>query len=817
MNLHRDILLGVALLATGPIYGYESADSHRFSSDAAGYIVRAESMFSGGNYAGVIDQLRFLSTSGVQLSAEEQERCSYMLAKSYFERGNEECLDLLIEFTRLYPASCLCAEAKLAIGDYYFYKSEWPDAYEAYKLVDFDRLNRDNKVLYCYREMLSMIKTGHYEEAHPLLNELKGEKEYADAYHFYKGYLDYIAGDFNTAFKEFEKVTPSVKGLEAGYYMTQILYSRGEYNRVIKSGESLLRKMPVKELVGETERVIGMSYFKLGEYDVAKGELSNYFDLLADGDPDPEAQYAMGVICYREGDHAEAEEYLEPLSERRDEIGQGACFTLGQIYVERGDASQGALMFDRAIDIAADKQLTEMAMYNYVTTLTRGGKVPFASSAKMLEQFVKRYPDSRYAADVESYLAIAYYNDRNYKEALRCINSIANPDSATLSIKQKVLYELGVESMTNGGAQQAVKYLQDGLKIQGGDAAMRAQASLWLGDALYSLGKYSDALKSYQAFANSKTNQNRALGYYDLGYCQYKLGKYAEAAKSFGLALNAKTGLDSRQLEDAKLRRADCLYYQGSYKEASKLYNESASENETDADYAIYRRAMMAGMSGDNAGKLRDLALLEREYPESRWLSAALLEQARTYEHLGQTANAADAYKRRLAITTDVDIDELVKVAATMDAASRWSDLLEVVDKIERAGGLEPEEMSEISMYKADALAGTGQHKAARELYEELSQTPSSLAGAKGAVMAAEMMIKSGDYAAARKRMEQFADEGTPHEYWLARGYIVLAEAIHAQGNNSLAKQYLEALQENYPATDDDINTMINSRLKKCK
>ena len=65
--------------------------------------------------------------------------------------------------------------------------------------------------------------------------------------------------------------------------------------------------------------------------------------------------------------------------------------------------------------------------------------------------------------------------------------------------------------------------------------------------------------------------------------------------------------------------------------------------------------------------------------------------------------------------------------------------------------------------------------------------------------------------------MEEFTDVGTPHQYWLARGFIALADAYHGLGKTYLAKEYLNSLNENYPATDDDIPSLISSRLKKWK
>lgn len=793
-----------------------AVSAERFSPQVKGCLERAAAMSDAGNYAGVIDQIGMISTQQSVLTGSEAELCAFLLAEAYYNLGEERSVHMLEDFARAYPASALAVKSRLLAGDYWFFRHDWPNALEAYMEVDLSRLNHDDRLLYTYRRVLSMIKTGHFREARPLVSRLRGEKGYADAYNFYNAYLDYIDGKFSKAYEGFSRVSPGIDGMDAQFYMAQIDYSRGEYGKVAMLGEGIRKRGVDPELRPELDRIVGLSLFKTGHRREAASYLQQYLH-TTEGSPSGEALYALGSIEYEEGDYAAAAERFASLTDFNNEVGQGAWLYLGQCYLREGNPTSAVIAFEKASKLNYDPEVGETALFNYVTAVTKGGKVPFSSSSDMLREFVERYPDSEYRPEVESYLASAYYNDRAYAKALRCIDNIPHPSAEVLAMRQKVLYALGVETMTNGKASLAVPYLEEASQSRA-DKGLATQSSLWLGDAYFALSRYSDAQRAYERFLREdRSDLNRSLGYYNLGYAKYKLKNYAGAASDFAKAVAKGGTLNERMVLDAKLMRADCLYYTGQYGESKALFSEVVSAGADGADYALYRRAILHGLAGDNKSKLSDLRSVGSNYPESRWLSKALLEEAHLHEEQGRSDLAADAYKKRLSVTADVDIDELLRMAEAMHAAGRWNDLLEVTSRIRSVGGLEADELSDISLYEADALAETGRKVEAEEIYVQLSQTPTSLAGSKASVALAESMLSRRDFEGARRLMEEFTEQGTPHSYWLARGFVALADAYKGLGETSLAREYLLSLRDNYPGGEADIESMISSRLKKWK
>lgn len=1008
IHTHRLLLKGTMslILSAGMLCAsaYNISREDRLSPLAAGYLGRARIMLSEGNYAGVTDQLRHIETQGVNLSVQDREDFTYLLALALYERGDADCVDLLRDFAESYPASSLAIPARLAAADYFFFAHRFGSARAAYEEIDYSRINPADRPLYEYRKGLSMVKSGNYDEARPIFDNLRDNRKFNLAADYYLAYLNYMDGDYDRAYSEFESVSARMdsddnEGLAPDYYLTQIDYTRGNYTRVIQDATSLLQGNPVEELVPETERIIGLSYFKTGDYVKAGDYLSRYVD-TAGITPAADAVYALGVISYNNGDLDEARERFAGLTEMNNDIAQSSCLYLGQIAVREGESSAAAISFEKAAKMNFDRNVTETAMFNYIAARTRGGNIPFSSSIPQLQGFLRQFPNSKYAPQVEEYLATAYFNEKDYTNALASINRIPDPSTKVLEAKQKVLYELGMESMANNRPSAARDYLMEAVSIRG-DRRLQAQSSLWLGDACYSLGKFAEAENAYKNYLNvDRRGENRSLALYDLAYAQLMSGKYSSASSSFSDAIGSDPELPKRLYDDAIIRMADAQYYAGDYRQALKNYSAAIDNGAQDSDYATFRRAVMYGLGGDIKKKLAELSAMPSEFPDSRWLPDALLEKGQTYSGLGDTSKAVESFEQlrssykqtaqarkgmlNLAITymeakqpgkaeetyreviskwptseeavlanddlrryyaangglkeyaaflrsvpdaPQIDASEMETLAfegaetvysgdpanvsllekyvadypngrylaqALLDiatgkneaddsegalnalnnlisrradspqipeallmkaqileekgAASRketletyrelekrggndyladaYAGIMRNTDKdsermkyaalVKTSGGLSADQMEEAEFYEASAMLKNGDTTAA-EVLGKLAANPKSISGAKAAVTLGQHFIDTGDITEAEKILTAFTDEGSPHEYWLARGFIALADVYHAKKKDYLAVEYLKSLRDNYPGKELDIHDMIATRLEKWK
>lgn len=972
-----------------------------------GSLARARRMFDDGNYIGAADELRHALAS--LPNGRQRIDARVLLARTLLLTGNDECLSICDELRSEEGTSPAGVAALLIEGDWYFFRREYGEASLWYEQVADLRVMPE----YAYRQGICRLYTGRFAQGLELLEPLAaGDSEYRIPALFYIAWSHYADNKLATARRELEQVSALLgkanavsdgcygeylpTELDAGYYLAQIDFREGDFQGAYNRASGLLGKNMPANFRRELNRIAGESLFRLNRYDEAEGYLKAYLKESGNS-PCATAAYAMGSIAYDDGRYDEAVALLEPIADMDDVTGQGAALLLGQIAAGRSDYSAAALYFDKAQRNARDNQLTEQALYNYITAIANGAETPFTSSTELGEKFLQYFPGSEYESNVREFLSAAYYRDKDYARALESLDKISHPTATQLKARQLVLYELGMSELSNGLAESAERHLREA--AGGSDARVGAQAELWLGQALYAQGKFGESEQAYRNYMRRDPNgENMAQARYDAAYALYMQDKFSEAAREFTSALSMKT-LPARLRTDATMRLADCKYYLRDYAEAARLYGEVEHSTDGDKAYAAMRAAIMEGLRGNLEAEISGLRRMTTTYATSRWTPTAMYElgtalsrngdieeAAATYASVserwpdqeagrraqlqlgtlysshgkpeeaiaaykevirrwptGDEAKAANVELRRLmsergevaayaefmnsipgapkvdnaemerlsyeaadnrlvasakdtapmeeylhrypdglyvaagllrlaeSLAQEGKYEESLSAVATLErqrpdsrqlpealmlraeilegqysgrtaeALSSWrraeqllgadvpadvyagimrltdnsAERLEYSRRLKAMGSLTSEEAQEADFYEAEALASMGKVNEAVVLYSTLAKQPSSLYGARAAVAEGELLIKEKRYKEAEKVLSEFTSAGTVHSYWLARGYIALADAVAAQGRKALAREYLNALKSNYPGDEPDIMKKINEGLRK--
>lgn len=665
--MKRLIILGTiaATTATGTL----PASGAINGTDARSYFERGVAMYNDKNYNGCIDQL--LQMRQLDPTAADREEAHYYIAMSTLYCGDDEALDLLLAFLSRYPESHRYQDVLATIGDYYFTRGAYGDALLTYKKVEPEALTGDRLDDMHYRMAYSYMLLGENDNALPLFDTLMSSRQYGNAARFYKAYIAYSQRDYAKARRLFSDVDQTREpGNAARYYLCQLDFLDRNYERSYSEASTLLKDGAANEFKPELLRIAGESLYNLGKTGQAIPYLRQY---VATGtDIRPSAYYMLGVSQYEAGDYGDAIRMLQMAAGDSDITGQSAYLYLGQSYLRASDPNAAILAFEKASRMNFDPRITEAATYNYIATRMAGGRVPFANSVSMLEDFLKKYPGSSYAPAISESLVTGYMTDSDYDNALRILDGIANPSPRMLQNRQQVLFMLGTRLYHNGDTEQALDYFDRGADMKGGTPDMTRQCRLWAANANYDLGNYDDAADYYLEFLKDAPagDPNLIDAYYNLGYTRMRQQRYGEALSDMLRVADAPSA-DVRTRADAYNRAGDCLYCQRQFDRAAGYYTKAYDLYPQAGDYSLFQQAEMSGFRRDYASRLRILDRMIDQFPSSPLVPDALLAKAESMTAMGRRNDAIKVYE---SVSADFSATEQGRRATLMLGVSRLSE-----------------------------------------------------------------------------------------------------------------------------------------------
>lgn len=141
-------------------------------------------------------------------------------------------------------------------------------------------------------------------------------------------------------------------------------------------------------------------------------------------------------------------------------------------------------------------------------------------------------------------------------------------------------------------------------------------------------------------------------------------------------------------------------------------------------------------------------------------------------------------------------------------------EVITLATKLLKEKDLDADKITEARYYRAKSYLNTNKNDLAKTDLQLLSKEVKTVYGAESRFLLAELYFKQNNLKESETIINQFIKEGTPHAYWLAQGFLLLADINMQRKDDFQAKQYLLSLKENYKA-DDDIAGLIEARLNK--
>ncbi len=605
------------------------------------------SYYRQGSYAAAKQSLqRYLNRSS---KSQHTEEAHYMLACSSYELQESGRIVVLQRFLRNFPSSRHRYRVWGLIGSAYYFERDFQSAIEAFDKCRWSHLdNRDAQDM-MFRRSLSYLEMGKLTEAESSFTELQqtGTQYQVDGT-YYLAYLAYKRGDFPDALQHFFSLQDDeVYGSWSICYASDIYLKTRQYEQAVKMTDRGLSASVETNpaLTLELKRIKGEALFRLDRFSEAISLLKEY--IAETPQPSREAVYALGISYFYSEAYSSSVEQLQQVVKPDDALSQNAWLHMGRAQVEMGDRVAAKESFSKAIKMNHDATVSEEASYNYALAVYEDSRSDFDQRVKAFERFLAAYPHSEYRGKATTYLSEIYLTGGNYEAALKSIENIANPDREMMQTKQKLLLQLGTESLKKNDYKNAIKYLDRSLEFAGIGPQAASEAYYWRGEAYYRSGKPQLAEKDLQNYL-SKTELKEAeiypMAYYTLGYIAFNGKQYSRANTYFSQFLLLYKEPNTKLRADAYNRLGDCYYHIREFDEARNYYDKAAATDASAADYALYQNAFMAGIQKDYSLKISLLDQMLQRYPQSSHAPMAMYEKGRAYVMESKNPEAIQVY-----------------------------------------------------------------------------------------------------------------------------------------------------------------------------
>jgi len=803
-------------------------------------LTRAAQMYADRNYVGAVDQLNSLlgsRTSTLAPADLETARLYLALATLGITGQRQQGESLVRDFLSRYPASAHRTRALMALAGAQFDDARYAEALRTYRALDSVTLDAATRDARDYYMAYCLLKVAEYDRAATIYDRLGRTGAYAPAARFYRAYIEYCRKDYDNALRLFDDVnTAQAPGDMTDYYRAQIHYMRRNWDKAYSTATALTSSH--RQATGadahyltEARRIAGEAAYNLNRPDKAMPLLDGYVREAGDSAL-PSARYALGVCLYDRGESVKAMEQFSAVATQDNAMGQSASLYMGHCYLRLDNYDAATMSFERAMRLDFDSDITETAFYNYAVARSRGGRVPFGSSVSVFEDFLTRFPDSRYDTEVRSYLAYGYMADENYAAALRSIERISDKTPDLRRAHQQILYNLGARRLTAGDLTAAAQHLSDAATMTGSgtDAATALQATLWLADCRYRQASYADAARLYGQFIDRarRDTPNVTAARYGLGYALFDNHRYAEAADAFRRYIaEAAATAPATTVADAECRLGDIAFHGSDFATAGRHYAAAMQRDPAGGDYPLYQQAIILGYHSDYKGKIDKLNELLTRYPNSARIPSALLEMAESYRLAGDAATALTTYDRLitsysgmpqgrkgmlLAAQLRLNRDErdaavglyksLIRDYPTSSEARTAADALkdicaadgnldsyvEFIRSVPNGPGIEPDEIDRLTYEAAERhYLATGDIS---RMSRYLEQLPGGVHRAGALLYEARAALKAGDDDTALNRATAvavgFADSPEAPEALLIKGTVEARRGLDEDAMNTL-------------------------------
>jgi TolA-binding protein len=262
------------------------------------------------------------------------------------------------------------------------------------------------------------------------------------------------------------------------------------------------------------------------------------------------------------------------------------------------------------------------------------------------------------------------------------------------------------------------------------------------------------------------------------------------------------------------------LYMTGNCDKASEIFRNYLNEfkNGSFRLNALYYLADCASSKGKKDEALNYYMEVVKE-PNNDFSEPSLQIVATYYLEKEDYTKAFGYYEQleRISEKPDIITSALKGQLRSAYQAGDAQKSIAVSGKLTSASNIPEELLREAIFISGKAHYSLNELDEALKDFRKISVEITSAEGAESKYRVAEIQFKKGQTADAEKTINEFIDRNTPHQYWMARIFILLSDISIKKGDLVQARVTLQSLMENYPVDSDGILDEIRSKLDSIK
>ena len=716
----------------------------------------------------------------------------YILGVCYYNKGNySSAVNALGRTVRENDA--LSQNAYLYLGQSYLKlkdKNNARMAFEAAATSSFDKQVKE-AAMYNYALLIHETAfTGFGESVtifEDFLNDFPNSK-YADKVNDYLVEVYLTTKNYQAALNSIDKIKhPSTKILEAKQDILFQLGTQAFTNMELDKAVDLFSRaisLGAYNLESRNDAYFwrGESYYRQGEYNKAISDYRTYLNNTRQRNTDMYAlaHYNLGYSYFKLKEYGEAlnrfRQYVNLESNQQTPAYADAYNRIGDCLFHNRQFAMAEENYTRAAQLQPSAGDYSVYQKGFLLGLQKDYK----GKISVMDRLIREFPESQYVDDA------LFEKGRSYV-------LLDNNQAAAASFEQ-LMRDFPQSSLARkAGVQLGLIYFNDNQPEKAADA-------------------YKSVISNYPGSEEAKVAlQDLKSVYIELN----DINSFAAYANSLG----GNVRFEVSEQDSLTYLAAEKLFMRGD--------NEGARRSLTN-----YLQTFPQGAFSSNANfYLANIAFAKKDLEEAKRLFSLVLESGDTkfreeswarkaeIEYLDKDyAAAMESFKHLQAVAENPENKEAAKLGLMRCAelTGQPQEALLAANDLLKEPKLSPEIMSEARYVRAKAYISLKQENKALADLKEISKDTRTIHGAEAKYLLAQLYYDNKDDKNAETVLMNFIENGTPHQYWLARGFILLADIYIRQGDDFQARQYLTSLQNNYKG-DDEIAAMIEDRLGKLK